>query len=114
MTKTTIPAAVWATRDGRRIPLTDLDDHHVKSILNMGLRAISRKRTLQALDDLAQACGADEGAEYLADVQFEEAALKARDPKGLRSALRKSPRFGPVWHEGHRRGILHFRGAAYV
>lgn len=47
----TVPIAlefpeVWTTRDGRKIAVSDMEEHHVRAALNMVIRR-ARKRTLR-------------------------------------------------------------------
>lgn len=95
----------WTTRDGRALPVGQLDDKHLQSILFMGLNAVKKARVAHAF---AEGPNGSFGIASLADLdqlKYPLALRTADDPAVLWQDLEASPRFGPVVEEGKRRGL---------
>lgn len=90
---------VWVTRDGRELAVSEIDDTHLRNIVTMGIRALSRWCHDESLDCLAGAAGGDDGLQYLAEAQSNEYMEIAGNPRELLKRLARSKRYGAVVRE---------------
>jgi hypothetical protein len=90
---------VWVTRDGRRLPVSEIDDDHLRNIVTMGLRSLARQCRNESLECLAGGAGGDDGTQYFAGLQSDEYMELAGNRRELLRRLAGSKRYGPVVSE---------------
>lgn len=98
-------STTWTTRDGRLLPVQEMDNRHLLSAIQMGMRAAARKIRSDALEQLGYTMQGDGGTEYLGEVEYESALQKASSPTYLARALKSSKRYAPLVEEAQRRGL---------
>lgn len=94
---------IWVTRDGRKLPVTSIDNDHLQNIVEMGMRSLSRHLFNEGLDCLAGAAGGDDGLQYFGEVQCDEQMARASNPRELLRLLARTRRYGAVVREARAR-----------
>lgn len=94
---------IWVTRDGRKLPVASIDDDHLKNIVEMGMRSLSKHLFNEGLECLAGAAGGDDGLQYFAEVQCDEQMAKASNPREMLRLLSRTRRYGAVVREARAR-----------
>jgi hypothetical protein len=97
---------LWVARDGRRLPVAELDDAHLHNIVRMGMRSLARHYRRESLEELAAAAGGDDGLQYAAEVSSDSMLEIASSPRELLRRLAGSKRYGAVVREARTRARL--------